>query len=1077
MDSFQEVYTSDSDEEINSSKLSGDLTIEDSSASGSDEEIVRKPKKLTQKRAVIISDSEDEEEEQFERRVLSPRTRMSITGVRPADLSGDSSEFDDSSEDEDTDKSHIDDVDDGSFKENPFLRDVEEKNSFHDGSHSHSEKDLTSDDSETETDTPTKAINQSLVPNPMSRPSIVQYSTIFGNSLEDKFSSTMMIQEKSNEPQAIANDNVPSTSRSEQVENHDSDGSDTESELTKETISPTLNPDNKSSVDNSRESQNGSNDSDIVELKKSIDIVDISSDDSEEPTFIDSKPLKHETTKSITNTVQPKISAVLPRVTLSNKGSNNIKRVSKEFYDKEVKKLDELRFDLANAESLLEKLGPSLFDGGKQLSMRVASLQNNVKKKAEEVVNLQVEDDDAVVVVEAKKKPFFNQDLPDWDELSAQVNSIKPVHTGTVGLNTFNKQKVLTMERLKDIHGSLETRPGDDVLADDPKGLKISLMDHQKHALAWMNWREQQRPRGGILADDMGLGKTLSMISLVLDVKNREEDNEESDDDSEEEHNGWSTKNRKDYHNGGTLIVCPASLLRQWESEVNNRVHRHKLSVSVHHGQSRDTKPRHLATYDIVVTTYQIVTRESKNKGALFSIAWKRVILDEAHVIRNHKSQSSIAVCELRSKCRWALTGTPIQNKELDVYALLKFIKCSPFDDLGHWKKWIDNKSAGGQQRLNTLMKSLMLRRTKAQLQQLGSLACLPEREPCKNIEVILEKDEMNVYQKIMTYSKTLFAQFLYQRAEKNNDMYFLDQGSRPTYKQTKDPNGAYHKMHQKFSKLHGGERDIKSHEILVLLLRLRQICCHPGLIDAMLEDEDETVPTDSCCSEPDIDLLDQLNKLAITDDPVSNETDNVDLENKGISRASARVLQRSNPVFNLARPSSKMKKVLQIVDDEILKSSDKAIIVSQWTSTLNILQSHLEAKNVATLSLNGSILVKNRQAIVDDFNNPRSSARILLLSLTAGGVGLNLVGANHLLLIDIHWNPQLESQAQDRIYRVGQKKTVHIYKFICKDTVEERIKALQDHKLEIANGVLTGSKASGGSKLTIDDLKGLFGL
>jgi len=164
------------------------------------------------------------------------------------------------------------------------------------------------------------------------------------------------------------------------------------------------------------------------------------------------------------------------------------------------------------------------------------------------------------------------------------------------------------------------------------------------------------------------------------------------------------------------LVVCPASLLRQWESEVESKVARHKLTVCVHHGNNRETKGKHLRTYDIVVTTYQIVAREHKNLSAVFGVKWRRIILDEAHVVRNHKSQSSLAVSDLRGKYRWALTGTPIQNKELDVYALLKFLRCSPFDDLHTWKKWIDNKSAGGQNRLNLLMKSLMLRRTKAQL-------------------------------------------------------------------------------------------------------------------------------------------------------------------------------------------------------------------------------------------------------------------------------------------------------------------------------------------------------------------------
>lgn len=279
--------------------------------------------------------------------------------------------------------------------------------------------------------------------------------------------------------------------------------------------------------------------------------------------------------------------------------------------------------------------------------------------------------------------------------------------------------------------------------------------------------------------------------------------------------------------------MCPASLIHQWEKEAQQRLKRDVLSVYVHHGNNRESKPRHLRKYDMVVTTYNICSREAKSDGTLFGIKWRRVILDEAHVVRNHKSQMCMGVCQLKSKFRWTLTGTPIQNKEMDLYALLKFLRCSPFDDLTHWKKWIDNKSVGGQQRLNTLMKSLMLRRTKLQLQEKGKLDSLPSKETIL-INVELGKEEMNVYQKIMIFSKTLFAQFLHQRAERNNDIYYKDEGYKPTYMQTKDPNGAYFKMHEKFSRMHHGKGDVKSSEILVLLLRLRQICCHPGLIDAV---------------------------------------------------------------------------------------------------------------------------------------------------------------------------------------------------------------------------------------------------
>ncbi|XP_016954041.1 transcription termination factor 2 isoform X2 [Drosophila biarmipes] len=811
--------------------------------------------------------------------------------------------------------------------------------------------------------------------------------------------------------------------------------------------------------------------------------------------------------KTTKNLSQPTIQAALKQRTSpsapvrSRVKSEDQQVVSQVVFDEEMRKLAEKRVQLSDAEKLFEKVAHKLPDKGSQIRKRIDTLRLELEGVQQYVKGLKVEP--SKIPASQAVKPAFNApktpslDAPDWDELSAAVHEIQPVYTGAQGMATFNNQKALTLESLKDLHGSLKDCPGPEVLAEDPQGLKVKLMEHQKHALAWMSWRERQLPRGGILADDMGLGKTLTMISSVLACKNRQERSEaeghSSDSDSEDDKNKkrkstaeWTSKGRKDTHKGGTLVVCPASLLRQWESEVESKVARHKLTVCVHHGNNRETKGKHLRTYDIVVTTYQIVAREHKNLSAVFGVKWRRIILDEAHVVRNHKSQSSLAVSDLRGKYRWALTGTPIQNKELDVYALLKFLRCSPFDDLHTWKKWIDNKSAGGQNRLNLLMKSLMLRRTKAQLQLDGKLNNLPNKE-LRLMEISLGTEEMNVYQTVMTYSKTLFAQFLHQRAEKDTEFNYRSDANKPTYNQIKDPNGAYYKMHEKFSKMAGSQREVKSHEILVLLLRLRQICCHPGLIDAMLDGEDaRNVDGQSSDSDsPEIDLLAQLNKLAITDTSIESKPSvaagadtslPLGADEARIAKASKNLLKRTNPVFNLNRPSSKISHVIKILKTSILKdTNDKAIVVSQWTSVLDILRDHLHKDSVPTLSLNGTIPVKNRQDIVNQFNDPNNPKRVLLLSLTAGGVGLNLIGANHLLLLDLHWNPQLEAQAQDRIYRVGQKKDVIIYKFMCVDTVEQRIKALQDKKLELANGVLTGSTVS--SKLTIDDLKGLFGM
>lgn len=153
----------------------------------------------------------------------------------------------------------------------------------------------------------------------------------------------------------------------------------------------------------------------------------------------------------------------------------------------------------------------------------------------------------------------------------------------------------------------------------------------------------------------------------------------------------------------------------------------------------------------------------------------------------------------------------------------------------------------------------------------------------------------------------------------------------------------------------------------------------------------------------------------------------------------------------------------------------EKAVVVSQWTAMLKIIKVHLKDEGLSFTEITGQVNIATRGEVVKSFNKDKSGPQIMLLSLAAGGVGLNLVGANHLFLLDMHWNPQLESQACDRIYRVGQTRDVRIHKFLVKETVEERIHALQQKKLSLAESVLSGAKSRGGNKLSLDDLKSLF--
>lgn len=195
---------------------------------------------------------------------------------------------------------------------------------------------------------------------------------------------------------------------------------------------------------------------------------------------------------------------------------------------------------------------------------------------------------------------------------------------------------------------------------------------------------------------------------------------------------------------------------------------------------------------------------------------WDRIVLDEAHMIRNHSTAVSKGCCDLRATARWGLTGTPIQNKHMDVYSMLKFLRVRPFDDLSTFKKWINPNTQAGMSRLHNILKPLLLRRTKAELQIKGELQELPTKTiVIEDIE--LTNDEANIYTSILAYSQTLFAQYMEQHQQRNGGGKFqLGADIRKRLEQVK-----------RF----GRSQEVKSSQILVLLLRLRQICDHPGLI------------------------------------------------------------------------------------------------------------------------------------------------------------------------------------------------------------------------------------------------------
>ncbi|KAH6713796.1 SNF2 family N-terminal domain-containing protein [Leptodontidium sp. MPI-SDFR-AT-0119] len=359
------------------------------------------------------------------------------------------------------------------------------------------------------------------------------------------------------------------------------------------------------------------------------------------------------------------------------------------------------------------------------------------------------------------------------------------------------------------------------------EGVKVKLLPHQVEGLEWMKGRElgtgkkgARVPKGGILADDMGLGKTLQSISLILT-------NPKPTDDATITKRKLPTGVEKT-----TLVVAPLALIRQWEAEIKDKVlSSHMLRVCVHHGPQRTKRFADLKKFDVVVTTYQILVSEFGGssehadgiKVGCFGLHWYRVILDEAHTIKNRNAKATQACYALRSEYRWCLTGTPMQNNLDELQSLIKFLRIKPYDDLREWKDQIDRPMKNGRgdvaiKRLRHYLTIFMKRRTKDILKKDGALN--PGGKPSA-------VGEANTTGFKVTERKIekVFAEFspkerrFYERLEQRTDA--------------------------SIEQMMSGEK-VNYASALVLLLRLRQACNHPKLVAGKLAKDSEALSADS---------------------------------------------------------------------------------------------------------------------------------------------------------------------------------------------------------------------------------------
>lgn len=401
------------------------------------------------------------------------------------------------------------------------------------------------------------------------------------------------------------------------------------------------------------------------------------------------------------------------------------------------------------------------------------------------------------------------------------------------------------------------------------------------------------------------------------------------------------------------LVVAPASLLGNWAREASRFAP--GLRVFVHHRESRLEAAEAVSEYDLVVTSYPTMARDDE---LLSAIDWSLIVADEAQHIKNRRTQSARALRRLPARSRFVLTGTPVENSLDDLRSIFAFILPGylarmPDGASGEDRSWYD-------QRHRQQAATYILRRTK----QLVAPELPPKIEQVIYCE--MGKAQHDLYAKVReSTERAIFEMEMAGKSENQVRMAALTQ-----------------------------------------LLRLRQVCAEPRLIN------DQLTPADSA-------KIEAFNEIL----------------------------------------------------EEALDDGHRLLVFSQFVSVLKHLQAHLESLGVRFLYLDGS--TRDRLALCDRFNSD-PSITVFLISLKAGGVGLNLTGADTVVHFDPWWNPAVEDQATDRAHRIGQTRTVTSYKLIAANTVEERVVELQRNKAAILRDLLDES-ASANAKVSLADIKALI--
>ncbi|KAL9639402.1 MAG: hypothetical protein Q9164_000943 [Protoblastenia rupestris] len=627
---------------------------------------------------------------------------------------------------------------------------------------------------------------------------------------------------------------------------------------------------------------------------------------------------------------------------------------------------------------------------------------------------------------------------------------------------------------------------------------------------------QEQHCLGGILADEMGLGKTIEMLSLMH--THRSEFAMQASDAAP-----TSVANLprlpKDSSSvvcapATTLVVAPMSLLAQWESEAAKASKQGTLKTLVYYGSDKVANLQNLcceanaaSAPNLIITSYGIVLSEFNqvasrggdrgSHGGLFSLDFFRVILDEAHFIKNRQSKTAKACYEIKAQHRWVLTGTPIVNRLEDLFSLVHFLRVEPWSNFSFWKTFItvpfESKDfIRALDVVQTVLEPLVMRRTKDMKTPDGqALVPLPPRT-IEIEEIELSKQEREVYDYIFTRAKrtfnatmeagtllksytTIFAQILRLRQSCCHPILTRNKAIAAEEEEASAAsdvaNGLADDMDlqeliERFtSEIDGGDQDITNKYGAHVLQEIQSqannecpICSEEPMIDPAV-----TGCWHSACKKCLIDYIDHqkdkhtlplcfncrapVNQRDIFE-VIHHEDDDFDLDSP---------LQNSTPPkISLRRigNNSSAKIAALISHLKILRKQSpgtKAVVFSQFTSFLDLIAPALSASNIPFLRFDGAMSQKARASVLTQFATSPSTksgyGMVLLLSLRAGGVGLNLTSAKRVYMMDPWWSFAVEAQAIDRVHQMGQDEEVRVTRFVVAGSIEGRMLRVQERK------------------------------